>query len=56
MLYSYLKSLSLAQRLYLGFVSVLLLLLAVAITSSVALHMQGQRVQRIVQVKEVWFS
>lgn len=53
MFYSYLKSISLAHRLYLGFVSVLLLLVAVAITSSYALHLQGQRVQRIVQVNNV---
>jgi len=44
---------SLARRLSLGFISVLVLLLAVAITSSYALQLQGQRVQRIVQVNNI---
>ncbi len=47
---SYFQSMSLARRLSLGFISVLVLLLAVAITSSYALQLQGERVQRIVQV------
>jgi len=50
---SYFQSMSLARRLSLGFVSVLILLLAVAITSSYALKLQGNRVQRIVQVNNV---
>jgi two-component system chemotaxis sensor kinase CheA len=50
---SYFQSMSLARRLSLGFVSVLILLLAVAITSTYALQLQGKRVQRIVQVNNV---
>ncbi len=50
---SYFQSMSLARRLSLGFISVLILLLAVAITSSYALQLQGKRVQRIVQVNNV---
>ncbi len=53
MLSSYFQPMSLARRLSLGFVSVLTLLLAVAITSSYALKLQGDRVQRIVQVNNV---
>lgn len=53
MFFAHLRSLSLAHRLYLGFLSVLVLLLAVAVTSTYALHQQGQRVQRIVQVNNV---
>jgi two-component system chemotaxis sensor kinase CheA len=53
MLSSYFESMSLARRLSLGFISVLVLLLAVAITSSYALKLQGDRVQRIVQVNNV---
>ncbi len=41
---------SLARRLSLGFVSVLLLLLAVAITTLFAIKLQGEKVQRIAQV------
>ncbi len=50
---SYFQSMSLARRLSLGFISVLVLLLAVAITSSTALQLQGERVQRIVQVNNI---
>ena len=50
---SYFQSMSLARRLSLGFTSVLVLLLAVAITSIYALQLQGKRVQRIVQVNNV---
>ncbi|XVJ69109.1 MAG: cell wall metabolism sensor histidine kinase WalK [Rhizobacter sp.] len=46
-------SMSLARRLSLGFLSVLALLLAVAITSSYAIKLQGERVQRIVQINNV---
>ncbi len=53
MIYAHLKSVSLARRLYLGFFSVLVLLLAVAITSAYALQLQGKRVQRIVQINNV---
>lgn len=53
MINSYFQSMSLARRLSLGFVSVLVLLLAVAITSAYALKLQGSRVQRIVQVNNV---
>jgi methyl-accepting chemotaxis protein len=44
------KSISLAARLALGFVSVLVLLLAVAITSGYAVRLLGKQVQQIVQV------
>jgi methyl-accepting chemotaxis protein len=44
------QSMSLARRLALGFVSVLVLLLAVAITSFYAMRLLGEQVQRIVQV------
>ncbi len=44
---------SLARRLALGFVSILVLLLAVAITSSYALRLLGAQVQRIVQVNNL---
>ena len=47
---SYFQTMSLARRLSLGFISVLLLLLAVAITTSFAIKLQGDKVQRIVQV------
>ena len=50
---SFFESMSLARRLSLGFISVLTLLLAVAITSSYALKLQGERVQRIVQVNNI---
>lgn len=53
MLSSYLQSMSLARRLTLGFVSVLALLLAVAIISSYALKLQGNRVERIVHINNV---
>jgi two-component system chemotaxis sensor kinase CheA len=53
MVSSYFQTMSLARRLSLGFVSVLVLLLAVAITSAYALKLQGNRVQRIVQVNNV---
>jgi two-component system chemotaxis sensor kinase CheA len=53
MINSYFQSMSLARRLSLGFTSVLILLLAVAITSIYALQLQGERVQRIVQVNNV---
>ncbi|MEO8118291.1 MAG: methyl-accepting chemotaxis protein [Rhodoferax sp.] len=44
---------SLARRLSLGFVSILVLLLAVAITSTYALRLLGAQVQRIVQVNNL---
>ncbi len=44
------QTMSLARRLSLGFVSVLLLLLAVAITTLFAIKLQGEKVQRIAQV------
>lgn len=47
------ENITLAQRLFLGFASVLVLLLAVAITSTFALQLQGNRVQRIVEVNNV---
>ncbi len=47
------QSMSLARRLSLGFIAVLSLLLAVALTSSYALKLQGERVQRIVQVNNI---
>ncbi len=47
------KSMSLARRLTLGFISVLTLLLVVVITSSYALILQGEQVQRIVQVNNI---
>ncbi len=50
---AYFQSLSLARRLSLGFISVLVLLLVVAITSSIALKVQGAKVQRIVEVNNV---
>jgi hypothetical protein len=50
---SFFESMSLARRLSLGFISILTLLLAVAITSSYALKLQGERVQRIVQVNNI---
>lgn len=50
---AYFRSMSLARRLSWGFISVLILLLAVAITSAYALKLQGNRVQRIVQVNNV---
>ncbi len=50
---SYFQPMSLARRLSLGFISVLTLLLAVVVTSSYALKLQGDRVQRIVQVNNV---
>ena len=50
---AYFQSLSLARRLALGFISVLVLLLVVAITSSIALKIQGSKVQRIVQVNNL---
>ncbi len=53
MINSYFQSMSLARRLSLGFISVLVLLLAVAITSTYALQLQGKRVQRIVQINNV---
>ena len=43
-------SMSLARRLALGFISVLALLLAVAVTGSYAMRLLGEQVQRIVQV------
>lgn len=46
-------AMSLARRLSLGFISVLTLLLAVAVTSSYALKLQGERVLRIVQVNNM---
>jgi methyl-accepting chemotaxis protein len=52
-LLSVFESMSLARRLSLGFVGVLALLLAVAITSSYALKLQGERVKRIVQVNNI---
>ena len=53
MLRSFFESMSLARRLSLGFVSVLLLLVAVAITSAYALKLQGDRVKRIVEVNNI---
>ena len=50
---SFFESMSLARRLSLGFISILTLLLAVAITTSYALKLQGERVQRIVQVNNI---
>jgi two-component system, chemotaxis family, sensor kinase CheA len=50
---SFFASMSLARRLSLGFISVLVLLMAVAITSSYAIKLQGERVQRIVQINNV---
>ena len=47
---NHVQTMSLPRRLSLGFVSVLLLLLAVAITTSFAIKLQGEKVQRIVQV------
>ncbi|MDP1998841.1 MAG: MCP four helix bundle domain-containing protein, partial [Rhodoferax sp.] len=44
------NSLSLARRLSLGFICVLVLLLAVALTSAYALNLMGQSIQKIVQV------
>jgi methyl-accepting chemotaxis protein len=44
------KSMSIAQRLGLGFISVLVLLLAVALTSGYAMRLLGKQVQQIVQV------
>ena len=44
------NSLSLARRLSLGFICVLVLLLAVALTSAYALSLLGQSIQKIVQV------
>ncbi len=43
-------SMSLARRLALGFISVLVLLVAVAATSAYAMRLLGEQVQRIVQV------
>lgn len=50
---SYFETMSLARRLSLGFISILVLLVAVAVTSSYALKLQGERVQRIVQVNNI---
>jgi len=44
------KSMSLARRLSLGFTSILVLLLAVALTSAYAIRLLGQHVQHIVEV------
>ncbi len=44
------KSMSLASRLSLGFISVLVLLLAVALTSTYAIRLLGRHVQHIVEV------
>ena len=44
------NSLSLARRLSFGFISVLVLLLAIAVTSAYALRLMGNSVQKIVQV------
>ena len=44
------NSLSLARRLSLGFICVLVLLLAVAVSSAYALSLMGQSIQKIVQV------
>ena len=43
------RSMSLAGRLSLGFISVLVLLLAVAITGIYAIHLLGRQMDRIVQ-------
>lgn len=50
---AYFQSMSLARRLSLGFISVLALLLVVAVTSSIALKLQGLKVQRIVEVNNL---
>ncbi len=50
MLFQTLKSLSLAKRLTAGFATVLLLLVAVAITGAYSMRVLGQKVQTIVQV------
>ena len=50
---TYFQSMSLAKRLSWGFISVLVLLLAVAITSSIALELQGLKVQWIVEVNNL---
>ncbi len=50
MFISLFKSMSLASRLALGFISVLVLLLAVALTSTYAIRLLGRHVQHIVEV------